>query len=137
MRRPIGLLALLAVLGALAVSAAGAAAKEAPHRTGDGAIIFYKPNLAPFAESDCPGAIGPNWESYMCAWQGTEWGGQLSYWPQGNKGCHNHVNNPNLRSFWNRTPYNVRIGGWGVLGPGLGLQMTPNTPITGELCWPV
>lgn len=129
MKRLIGLPALL-VACVLAISAPVAQGADR-----DGIKTFYK-SVNPLAMSDCPSATGPTWESYMCAWQGNEYGGALSYWPQGNTGCHNHAGNPNLRSFWNRTPYNVRIGGWGVLGPGYGLQMPANEPITGELCWP-
>lgn len=134
MRKLIGLSALMAVLGALAVSASVAAANEAPAR-GDGTAKFFE-NVNRLATSDCPGATGPTWLSWMCAWQGSEWGGQLSAWTENNFGCHNHAGNPNLRSFWNRTPYNVRIGGWGVLGPGYGLQFGVNEPITGNICWP-
>lgn len=120
----------MVVLGVFAVSASVAGAKEgSPAKSPKGINLL--------ATSDCPSATGPTWLSWMCAWQGNEYGGQLSAWTQNNTGCHNHSNNPNLRSFWNRTPYNVRIGGWGVLGPGYGLQMGVNEPITGEICWPV
>jgi hypothetical protein len=135
MQRLIRLSALLAVVGVFTVSASVAGAKEAPAAGEDGSPGVVK-HINHLAMSDCPSATGPTWLSYMCAWNGGEWGGQLSAWTQNDFGCHNHANNPYLRSFWNRTPYNVRIGGWGVLGPGLGLQMPINQPITGDICWP-
>jgi hypothetical protein len=111
MRRLIGLSALLAVLGAFAISASGASASEAQVQ-------------------ECT-AFG-----WMCAWSGNEWGGQFSHWPASSTGCHTHAENPNLRSFWNKTPFNVRLGGATILGPGLGLQTPINSPVTGQLCWP-
>lgn len=72
----------------------------------------------------------------VCAWQGTEYGGEFSWWPASSTGCHSHVKNANLRSFWNLSPYTIRVGGWGTLPSGLGLQFGANEPITGEICWP-
>ena len=106
-KRLVGFPALLAVLGVFALPAPNASANECAVK------------------------------DLMCAWSGSEWNGELSWWYPSDFGCHNHANNPKLRSFWNDTPYTVRIGGWGNLGPGLGLQIPSGDYITGEICWPV
>lgn len=127
MQRLMGLLVTIAVLGALAIAAPLATASE-PQVFSEGEVA----SVASEAEVDYCYS-----NHLMCAWQGSEFGGQWSWWNASDTGCHNHANNPKLRSFVNATPYTVRIGGWGNLAPGYGLQMPVNDPITGLLCWPV
>jgi hypothetical protein len=136
MRRFIGLSTLLALFGVFAMSASIASAEELtePRVVSEAELLQELEESESFSEAEVQQCFAYD---LMCAWQGSEWGGQWSWWNNSDKGCHNHAGNPYLRSFWNATPYTVRIGGWGNLGPGYGLQMPVNQPITGELCWPV
>ena len=73
---------------------------------------------------------------YVCVWELSNFSGAFSAWPASSTGCHSHINNPNIRSAWNRTGYYVRLGGWGTIGPGSSIQLNSGW-ITGEICWPV
>jgi hypothetical protein len=72
----------------------------------------------------------------VCAWSGSDYSGNFSQWDASDTGCHDHVNNPQIRSGWNRTGYKVRYGGWGVLYSGSYFQLYGDE-IWGEICWPV
>jgi Peptidase inhibitor family I36 len=111
MRKLFGLLALPAVLCAFSISASGAAASQQQCFNLDA----YQP---------------------VCAWSGSEWNGTFSWWPGSSTGCHNHTGNPNLRSFWNNSPYTIRMGGWGTLPSGYGYQIPGSGSVTGDICWP-
>jgi hypothetical protein len=136
MRRLIGLTA-LAVLGVFAISAPIASAEGVLPANGSTPALGKPIPLSEMESASVPqeqecGAFG-----LMCAWAGSEWNGQFSWWNNSDTGCHAHAANPKLRSFWNSTPYTVRLGGWGNLGPGLGLQMRAGDFVVGEICWPV
>lgn len=74
----------------------------------------------------------------VCAWSGNSFNGDFSWWRAGDTGCHNHVNNPQIRSAFNRTGFRVRFGGAAILGPSQTLFVSPGAnPITGLICWPV
>jgi Peptidase inhibitor family I36 len=90
-----------------------------------GALFAFAP-AASADLSQCPG-------NAVCAWSGTNYTGQFSWWPASSTGCHGHADNPTLRSFWNRTGYTVRLGGQGNLGSGLA---DANRTVTGDICWP-
>lgn len=79
--------------------------------------------------SQCP-------SNAVCAWEGRNFDGKFSWWPAWDTGCHNHVNNPNIRSGFNRTGYWVRFGGLGEFAPNTGFQLTSGS-MTGLICWPV
>jgi Peptidase inhibitor family I36 len=73
-----------------------------------------------------------------CAWSGNNFNGTFSQWPAGDTDCHNHVNNPDIRSAFNNTGFRVRFGGLGPSGPGMGFQLANGSlPMTGLICWPV
>lgn len=135
MRRLIGVLALFAALGVLALSASAASAEEFPPASEEEVPSFVEPTT--------PGEITPNSMSQcspgtMCAWEGLNFDGNFSWWGASEFGCHSHGGNPNLRSFWNRTPYTVRLGGWRDLGSGQSIGVIGwSESVTGELCWPV
>lgn len=94
-----------------------------------GALFVAAPK-ASAAKSDCPA-------NHVCAWEGYNYTGQLSYWAESNTGCHSHAENPKIRSLWNRSGYRVRYGGQGVFEPGAFASQNPGeNPITGEICWP-
>jgi hypothetical protein len=90
-----------------------------------GALFAFAPKASADL-SQCPGDA-------VCAWSGANYTGTFSWWPGSSTGCHNHADNPNLQSYWNRTGYNVRLGGQGTLGSGLA---DPNRASTGDICWP-
>jgi hypothetical protein len=115
MKKLFGLpISLLVIMGAFAISAIAAPAASASQA--QCSAIYY--------------------ENPVCAWTGNEFGGEFTWWPASSKGCHNHSDKPNLRSFWNMSPYTVRLGGATTLAPGAGLQTPVNSPVTGEICWP-
>lgn len=72
----------------------------------------------------------------VCVWEGRNFDGSFSWWPASDFGCHNHANNPLLRSIWNRTAYKVRFGGCCDIGPNVAFSLTSGY-ITGNICWPV
>lgn len=137
MRKLFGLMALLAALAAFVVPTSAAAeetpssSQEAPSASEEAASAgepIAPSELSPLSQSECP-------ENAMCAWEGREFNGNFSWWPASSTGCHSHSGNSNLRSFWNRTGYWVRLGGWGELEPHQTLWLVSGS-ITGELCWP-
>ena len=85
--------------------------------------------ITPFSLSQCD----PN---KMCAWQNNNYTGTFSWWWQSDTGCHDHAGNPHLRSFWNRTAYTVRLGGWGNLPSGWQEYVNLGA-VAGQICWPV
>jgi hypothetical protein len=151
LRKLIGLTTLLAALGVLGVPVASAEVDEAAPAGEAGAPTLIEPEpqsgeeegapttippgaksdgVTPAAASDCP-------PSAMCIWSGQA-AGTFSWWPGYETGCHAHAANPSFLSFWNRTPYTVRLGGHGNVGPNRpSYEVSITGPIYGEVCWPV
>jgi hypothetical protein len=74
----------------------------------------------------------------VCAWSQLYFEGAFSWWPYWATGCHDHANNPYIRSGYNNTGYWVRFGGVVTLAPYSGFAVNPAAnPITGRICWPV
>jgi hypothetical protein len=116
------------LIAALAISALAVVPAMAAEGSPEAGSPTAPSKLGPAAQSECP-------ENAVCAWSGKEFNGTFSWWPASNTGCHSHAGNPNLRSFWNRTGYWVRLGGWGNLEPHQTLWFFEGS-ITGEICWP-
>jgi hypothetical protein len=93
------------------------------------AALFVTSPKASAALSDCP-------SGYMCVWQANNYTGALSYWAASDTGCHNHLGNPDLRSFYNNTSNKtLSLPGWGIsFAPGYG-GTGVSSPYTGALCW--
>lgn len=70
----------------------------------------------------------------VCAWAGYGATGQESWSPASNTGCHDHAENPPLRSGYNGSTYNERVGGYGEV-PKYSYWESSG-PVYGELCWP-
>lgn len=93
-----------------------------------GALFVAAPK-ASASLSQCP-------YNSMCIWSNPAYEGQFSWWPASDTGCHDHANNPTIRSAFNRmNTYTARIGGWGNLAPLTG-AFYPE-PVFGKICWPV
>ncbi len=73
----------------------------------------------------------------MCVWEDTANTGRFSWWNASDRGCHDHRDNPNIRTAWNRTPYSVQLGGRATIAPGNLWTNGPNWNIfvTGVICW--
>jgi hypothetical protein len=150
MRKVIGLLTLLTALGVFAAAASAATAAGSvlpsgatevalPNGTREitlangsavvmGPISAIESEMSPLSKSQCSAHT-------MCVWEGIEFNGNFSQWPESNTGCHSHENNPKLHSGLNRTSYNVEVGGLGLaLPPGEFFQSGP--AVTGLICWP-
>jgi hypothetical protein len=88
--------------------------------------------FAPKASADlsqCPA-------NAVCAWAANGYTGAFSWWAASDTGCHDHADNPELRSFYNNTSNKtVQLGGAGSIGPGVGVSNPTGGPITGLLCW--
>jgi Peptidase inhibitor family I36 len=93
-----------------------------------GGALFATAPKASAAKSQCSA-------NTVCAWENSNFTGNFSQWSAGETGCHNHAGNPNIRSGWNRTGFNVRYGGVIILGPGEAFEKLSGNPITGEICW--
>lgn len=94
-----------------------------------GALLISAPK-ASAGLGQCP-------QNAVCAWETPDYGGNFSWWPASSTGCHNHANNPHIRSAWNRTNYWVRFGGLGTFSPnGGGFNLYVGS-MTGDICWPV
>jgi hypothetical protein len=62
------------------------------------------------------------------------WEGNFSWWGAGT-GCHDHVENSNLRSVWNRTSHSINIVGRGSVAPNALISLTGGEPsITSQVC---
>lgn len=83
--------------------------------------------VSPMSLSQC--AIGK-----VCAWSGYGYGGQFSWWPASPYGCKNHSENDPVRSGYNGSSYNERIGGWGKIPPYYAWESVGGA-VYGELCW--
>jgi hypothetical protein len=83
--------------------------------------------VSPMSLSDC--AVGK-----VCAWSAYGWVGQFSWWPASPYGCVNHANNNPVRSGYNGSGYNERIGGWGTIPPHYTWESAGGA-VYGELCW--
>jgi hypothetical protein len=144
MKKPVGLLTLLAALGVLAVAATGASAEgEAvvevvPLGNGvfegtmeNGGTIMYAPDGEEEAQqrvkSDCSNFT-------VCMWSGETFGGNFSWWPEFPKGCKTHENNPNLHSGTNLTGSQVQVGGTGIY-LNYGGWFSSGPAVTGKICW--
>ena len=70
----------------------------------------------------------------ICVWSRTNYEGTFSWWSAADWGCHNHIENPNVRSVWNRTGLYVTLGERGTSFPH---ERKPIEPaVTGLICWP-
>ncbi len=143
--RKLILMALLAALGAFAISASGAAAAEelpsaappavgaevAPSAGHAGVVVpITASQMSPLSLEQCP-------QGSMCIWSNNDFTGSFSHWPGPETGCHSHTGIPKIKSAWNRTGYEVRMGGGPVLKSGDALIVRAGeNPITGEVCWP-
>jgi hypothetical protein len=83
--------------------------------------------VSPMSLSEC--AVGK-----VCAWSGYGWVGQFSWWPASPYGCVAHANNNPVRSGYNGSSYNERIGGWGTIPPHYAWESVGGV-VYGELCW--
>lgn len=81
----------------------------------------------PMSLSEC--AVGK-----VCAWTGYGYSGQLSWWPESPTGCKSHLNNDPVRSGYNGSSYNERVGGWGTI-PSHYAWESVGGAVYGELCW--
>ncbi|MDO8188562.1 peptidase inhibitor family I36 protein [Conexibacter sp. JD483] len=88
--------------------------------------LFVTAPKASADRADCPGHA-------VCIWSGPTFGGQLSWFSENDIGCHPHPDNTPIRSAFNRSTWDVRIGGWGYLQESNFKDNLPN--ITGEVCW--
>jgi len=88
------------------------------------AVLFVATPKAS-ATSQCPGGS-------VCAWSGASYTGTFSQWG-GNTGCHNHINNPNIRSMFNNTGHTINIVGRGSLGASFEFGWI-DPAITTEIC---
>lgn len=93
-----------------------------------GALSMTAPT-ASAALSDCP-------RNAVCIWSGTLGGGQMSWFGEGDTGCHPHPNNTPIWSAYNRTRWDVRLGDKGFVHEG---QYVPETAggVYGEICFGV
>lgn len=91
-------------------------------------VLFVATPKASASQSQCPA-------NAVCVWEGRNFDGNFSWWPAWDTGCHSHVNNPELRSIWNRSGYWVGFGSYAVQsGVATGL---PSGYVSGLVCWPV
>jgi uncharacterized membrane protein len=96
----------------------------------------------PGAPTETPGVVTPASLSQcsagtMCIWEGKQWVGNFAWWPQSSWGCHSHAGIAKFRSWWNRTQFTVRLGGWGKIPPGAQETFVlEGDYISGEVCWP-
>jgi hypothetical protein len=126
----VGLVLAIGLLGFASV----AAAEEAPPASVESASPTAPAGtgkLSPLAKSQCS-------ENTVCVWAKINYEGGFSQWAGSETGCHSHAGNPGIKSWWNRTGYTVRLGGWGNVGPheAGSFVWESETPITGEICWP-
>jgi hypothetical protein len=104
--RKLVLICAMVVVGVLAFSASGASASW----------------------SQCP-------ENAGCVWSGYNGEGQISWWYPELNACHAHNNNPQIRSWWNRTDYYMHMG-IGIAQPHSSASLNPAyNPFTGEVCF--
>lgn len=71
----------------------------------------------------------------VCAWSGTNYTGDFSWWAAGDTGCKAHAGNPTIRSGVNNTGFWVRFGGGPTLPPAT--SFFSGYSIVGLICWPV
>lgn len=70
----------------------------------------------------------------VCVWALSGWEGNFSWWGAGT-GCHNHAENSNLRSVWNRTSHSINIPERGSVPPNELISLGSGEPsITGLIC---
>jgi hypothetical protein len=104
--RKLILICVLAVVGVLGVSVSSAGASW----------------------SQCPEGAG-------CVWSGYNGEGQISWWYPQLNACHEHSNNPQIRSWWNRTGYWMHMG-TAFAQPHSNGSLEPfYNPITGLVCF--
>lgn len=92
--------------------------------------LFVLPARANAAPSDC------NTAGRVCVWSGVGYSGTFSWWAASDTGCKNHVFNPSLRSFWNRTSNGISIPADGIyVFPGVMFDRNPPaSAITAPIC---
>lgn len=115
------LVSALCLFGSVSVANAGEAKPGAPTET---------PGFTTASLSQCTAGT-------MCIWEAKQWTGQFAWWPQSSWGCHSHSGIPKFRSWWNRTQFTVRLGGWGKVAPGAQESFVLDGDyISGDVCWP-
>jgi hypothetical protein len=94
-----------------------------------GALFVAAPK-ASASVSQCSG-------NKVCIWAGRNYEGKFDWWAASETGCHNHEGNPEVRSIYNKTAYNVEVYGRFILQSGIGVSLEPGEgPITSAICWP-
>lgn len=83
--------------------------------------------VSPMSLSECA-------NGKVCAWKQYGFAGQFSWWPASPTGCKDHANNNPVRSGYNGSSYNKRIGGWGTIPPYYAWESVGGA-VYGELCW--
>jgi|SRR5829696_1933873 len=92
-----------------------------------GALLTAVPN-ASASSSQC------NEAGRVCVWALANYEGNFSWWGAGT-GCHNHVENANLRTVWNRTSHSINIPERGSVAPNSSMILGAGEPsITGSIC---
>jgi peptidase inhibitor family I36 len=92
-----------------------------------GALLTTAPKAAA-SMSQC------NEAGRVCVWALSGWEGNFSWWGAGT-GCHDHVENSNLRSVYNRTSHSINIVGRGSVAPNTAISLTAGEPsITSQIC---
>jgi len=110
---PVARKALLSALVALALIA--------------GALLMAAPK-ASASSSQC------NEAGRVCVWALANYEGNFSWWGAGT-GCHNHAENSNLRTVWNRTSHSINIPERGSVAPNSSIILGAGEPsITGLIC---
>lgn len=70
----------------------------------------------------------------VCVWALANYEGNFSWWGAGT-GCHNHAENANLRTVWNRTSHSINIPERGWVAPNSAMILGGGEPsITGLVC---
>lgn len=86
------------------------------------------------SEEASPMSLGECAIGKVCAWAGYGYSGQFSWWPESPTGCKSHAENNPVRSGFNGSSYNERVGGWGTIPSHYAWESVGGS-VTGELCW--
>ena len=128
------LIAVAFVIGAVGVAPAMAA--EEPFESEAAGELITRPVAPNELGSATNGGASPAINcsvGQVCAWAGAGATGQESIWAASETGCHNHSGNTPLRSGYNGTNHNERVGGYGEV-PKYSYWESSG-PVYGELCW--
>lgn len=130
----IGFALMFGIVGAVPAMAGGSLESPPP----GGELVIW-PATPSELESAKSGEISPMSLSQceigkVCAWALYEFSGQLSWWAELPTGCKSHLNNDPVRSGFNGSRYNERIGGWGTI-PSHYAWESIGGAVYGKLCW--